>query len=42
MKAIKITEALADRRYYQPTEQGKEKQVKERLEEILRWKHMEE
>ncbi|MDE6530850.1 MAG: replication-associated recombination protein A [Lachnospiraceae bacterium] len=34
-----LPESLADRRYYQPTEQGKEKQVKERLEEILRWKH---
>ncbi len=33
-----LPESLADRRYYQPTEQGKEKQVKERLEEILRWK----
>lgn len=33
-----LPEALADRRYYQPTEQGREKQVKERLEEILRWK----
>ena len=34
-----LPETLADRRYYQPTEQGKEKQVKERLEEILKWKH---
>lgn len=33
-----LPEALADKRYYQPTEQGQEKQVKERLEEILRWK----
>lgn len=33
-----LPEALADKRYYQPTEQGEEKQVKERLEEILRWK----
>ena len=33
-----LPDALAGRRYYQPTEQGKEKQVKERLEEILRWK----
>lgn len=33
-----LPEALADRRYYQPTEQGKEKQVKERLEEILAWR----
>ena len=34
-----LPEALADRRYYKPTEQGREKQVKERLEEILEWKH---
>lgn len=33
-----LPDALADRRYYQPTEEGMEKQVKERLEEILRWK----
>lgn len=33
-----LPDALADRRYYQPTEQGKEKQVKERLEAILKWK----
>ena len=33
-----LPEALADKRYYQPTEQGEEKQVKEQLEEILRWK----
>lgn len=33
-----LPDALADRRYYEPTEEGKEKQVKERLEEILRWK----
>lgn len=30
--------ALADRRYYEPTEQGQEGQVRERLEEILKWK----
>lgn len=36
-----LPDALADRRYYRPAGQGKEKQVKERLEEILRWKHME-
>lgn len=35
-----LPDALADRRYYQPTEQGKEKQVKEKLEEIIRWKSM--
>lgn len=33
-----LPETLMGRRYYQPTEQGQEKQVKERLEEILRWK----
>ena len=33
-----LPDALMGRRYYEPTEQGKEKQVKERLEEILRWK----
>ncbi len=37
-----LPDALVDRRYYQPTEQGKEKLVKEKLEEILRWKHTEE
>ena len=37
-----LPEALGDRRYYQPTEQGQEKQVKERLEAILRWKQQEE
>ena len=30
--------SLAGRRYYQPTEQGREKAVKERLEQILAWK----
>lgn len=34
-----LPDALADRRYYEPTEQGEERQVKDRLEEILRWKH---
>lgn len=33
-----LPDALADRRYYNPTEQGWEKMVKERLEEILEWK----
>lgn len=33
-----LPEALSGRRYYLPTEQGKEKEVKERLEEILKWK----
>lgn len=37
-----LPEALVDRRYYQPTDQGKEKQIRERLEEILRWKHTKE
>ena len=37
-----LPESLGDRRYYQPTEQGQEKQVKERLETILRWKQQEE
>lgn len=37
-----LPESLADRRYYRPTEQGQEKQVKERLEEILEWKRKEE
>ena len=33
-----LPDSLKDRRYYLPTEQGKEKETKERLEEILRWK----
>ncbi len=33
-----LPEALAGRRYYEPTQEGKEKQVKERLEEILAWR----
>lgn len=33
-----LPNSLADRRYYRPTEQGREKQVKERLEEIIEWK----
>lgn len=33
-----LPDTLADRRYYRPTEQGQEKQVKERLEEIIEWK----
>ena len=33
-----LPDTLADRRYYRPTEQGREKQVKERLEEIIEWK----
>lgn len=33
-----LPDALADRRYYLPGTQGREEQVKERLEEILQWK----
>ncbi len=33
-----LPDALSDRRYYFPTQQGQEKQVKDRLEEILEWK----
>lgn len=33
-----LPDSLAGKRYYQPTEEGREKAVKERLEEILRWK----
>ncbi len=33
-----LPEALAGRRYYEPTGEGSEKQVKERLEQILEWK----
>lgn len=35
-----LPDSLAGRRYYEPTEQGKEKAVKERLEEILAWKQL--
>lgn len=34
-----LPDALAHRRYYEPSGEGKEKMVKERLEEILNWKH---
>ena len=34
-----LPDALAYRRYYEPSGEGKEKMVKERLEEILNWKH---
>lgn len=37
-----LPDSLAGKRYYQPTSEGKEKQVKERLEEILAWKRGEE
>ena len=33
-----LPDALKDRRYYEPTEEGREREVKEKLEEILRWK----
>lgn len=33
-----LPESLEGRRYYEPTEQGQEKQVKERLERIRKWK----
>ena len=33
-----LPDALADRRYYRPAGQGKEREVKERLEEIREWK----
>lgn len=33
-----LPKALSGRRYYYPTDQGKEKEVKDRLEEILKWK----
>lgn len=33
-----LPDSLQGRRYYHPTEQGQEKQAKERLEEILQWK----
>lgn len=35
-----LPESLEGRRYYEPTEQGQEKQVKERLEQIRKWKEM--
>ena len=34
-----LPDALKDRRYYIPTEQGREARVKERLEAILEWKY---
>ncbi|MBO5069607.1 MAG: replication-associated recombination protein A [Roseburia sp.] len=33
-----LPDALSDRRYYEPTGQGEEKSVKERLEAIRKWK----
>ena len=34
-----LPDSLAHKRYYLPTEQGKEKTVKERLDEIRKWKN---
>lgn len=34
-----LPDSLAGRRYYLPMQEGREKEVKERLEEILRWKN---
>lgn len=34
-----LPDELADRKYYRPTSQGKEREVKERLEEIREWKN---
>ena len=36
-----LPDSLAGKRYYYPTEQGQEGKVKERLEEILKWKNEE-
>lgn len=36
-----LPESLEGRRYYVPTEEGQEIQVKMRLEEILKWKNSE-
>ncbi len=36
-----LPDSLAGRRYYEPTTQGQEAQVKERLEKILEWKRAE-
>ena len=37
-----LPDALADRRYYYPSQEGMEKQTKKRLEEILSWKKIPE
>ncbi|MBQ6550834.1 MAG: replication-associated recombination protein A [Lachnospiraceae bacterium] len=34
-----LPDSLKGKRYYLPTDQGKEKETKERLEAILKWKH---
>lgn len=36
-----LPDSLSHQKYYDPTEQGKEKQVKEKLEQIRRWKESE-
>ena len=35
-----LPDSLKDRTYYEPTGQGTEKEIKERLEEIKAWKKM--
>lgn len=37
-----LPDALEGKRYYRPAGQGQEKQINERLEEILEWKHRED
>lgn len=37
-KMVCLPDSLADREYYRPTEQGREKAVKERLAQIREWK----
>ena len=37
-RMVCLPDSLRDRRYYLPTEQGREVRIKERLEEILAWK----
>ena len=34
-----LPDSLSDRRYYRPVGQGREKTIKERLEEIIKWKN---
>ena len=33
-----LPDSLADRRYYRPTSQGEEEQVRERLDAIIKWR----
>ena len=35
-----LPESLAGKRYYLPTDQGREKAIKERLEEVRSWKEL--